>query len=83
MEKKDSFNVMDELKTMYVFNIRYHRPTKGRYFNRYRIESAPFNFKETCLGAMYHELDVLRAKGKVIDIYYIDTVLASDTDKQF
>lgn len=87
MEKIDSFNVMEELKTMYVFNIRYHRPSKGVSTNRYpiqfRIVSWRFNFKETCLGAMHHELDVLNAKGMVVDSYYIETVLASDTEKQF
>lgn len=83
MEKKDSYNVMDELTQMYVFNIRYSRPSKGRYSNKYRIESSPFNFRETCVGAMYHEIDVLTAKGMFIDSYYIETVLASDTEKQF
>lgn len=83
MEKVDSFNVMDILAQMYVFNICYSRPSKGRYSNRYRIESSPFNFRETCVGAMYHELDSLKAKGMVIDSYYIETVLASDTEKQF
>ena len=87
MEKIDSFNVMDDLKTMYVFNINYHRPLKGRCTNpypvRYHIVSSSFNFKETCLGAMHHEIDVLKAKGMVIDAYHIEVVLASDTEKQF
>lgn len=83
MEKIDCFNATDNLSQMYVFNIRYSRPSKGRYSNKYRIESSPFNFKETCLGAMYHELDALKAKGMKIDSYYIETVLASDTEKQF
>lgn len=83
MERIDSFNCMDNLATMYVFNICYSRPSKGRYSIRHRIESSPFNFRETCLGAMYHELYILEAKGMVIDSYYIETVLASDTEKQF
>lgn len=83
MDKIDSFNVFDELKPMYVFNIRYHRPPKRLYSARYSIKSSPFNFRETCLGAMYHELDVLKAKGMVIDTYYIEAVLSSDTEKQF
>lgn len=68
---------------MYVFKIRYSRPNKGRYGSFYRIESAPFNFKETCLGAMYHEIDVLKAKGMEIESYFVEAVLASDTEKQF
>lgn len=83
MDRIDSFNVMEELRTMFVFKIRYSRPNPGRYANFYRIESSPFNFKEVCYGAMYHELDVLRAKGLNIESYYVESVLASDTEKQF
>lgn len=83
MDRIDSFNVMESLTQMYVFKIRYSRPRKGRYANTYRIESAPFNFKETCLGAMYHEIDVLKAKGMEIGSYYVEAVMASDTEKQF
>lgn len=83
MDRIDSFNVMESLTQMYVFKIRYSRPRKGRYANTYRIESSPFNFREVCVGAMHHEIAVLKAKGMNIESYYVESVLASDTEKQF
>lgn len=83
MEKIDSFNVSDSLKRMYVFSVRFSRPSSGRYSRKYRVESSPFNYKETCVGAMKQEIAELKAKGMNILSYYIEAVIASDTTKQY
>lgn len=83
MDKIDSFNASDNLKQMYVFSVRFSRPSSGRYSCKYRIESSPFNYKESCAGAMHQEINELKAKGMNILSYYIEAVMASDTTKQF
>ena len=83
MERIDSFNVSDSLTQMYVFSVRFSRPSSGRYTCKYRIESSPFNYKETCVGAMQQEIAELKAKGMNILSYYVEAVMASDITKQF
>lgn len=83
MKRIDSFNVMEDLKSMYVFHIVYCAPKEGRYFKKCSIESSPFNYKETCLGAMRHEIDVLQAKGAVITSCYVESVMVPDVEQQF
>lgn len=84
MKRVNSFNVMDDLKEMYVFHVAYCAPNhKGLYSKKCSIESSPFNFRDTCLGAMHHEIDVLQAKGAVITSCYVDMVMVPDTEKQF
>lgn len=83
MKRVNSFNVMDDLKQMFVFHVVYCAPNKGSYFKKCSIESSPFNYRETCLGAMRHEIDVLQAKGAVITSCYVESVMVSDTEKQF
>lgn len=83
MKRVNSFNVMDDLKNMYVFHIVYSVPNTGSYFKKCSIESSPFYFRDTCLGAMHHEIDVLQAKGAVITSCYVEMVMVPDSEKQF
>lgn len=84
MDRKDSFNCMENLVEKYVFHIKYTKSDMSlRQLRSMSLESVPFIYRETCSGCLQQAMAELKSRGFIIKNYYIEKVMVSDVEPDF